>query len=53
MSLPDHLLPVPCVDAFCHEHKEWFDSDEGCKFCAIDAIDDDADMRLQDRLEGR
>lgn len=53
MSLPNHLLPVPCVDAFCREHEEWFDSDEGCKICEIDNLDDMADERLQDRLEGR
>lgn len=53
MSLPDYLLPVPCVDAFCQEHGEWFESDEGCRLCGIDNADEYADERLQDWLEGR
>lgn len=49
MSLPNHLLPVPCLDAFCPVHKEWFDADEVCQLCKIDDLDDYADERVTER----
>ena len=53
MSLPDWLLDIPEMDAYCNEHARYFYEDDGCPECKVDAADTYADMHINDRLERR